>query len=120
MRRLLLALVLLALPALAAAQTQLPFPLPSTCKIQWDHSGANVTSWQVRIDGQLVTTVAPAQSGTTWTVTPCPSITAGNHTMTVSACNVGGCTASAPYSFTLVVSPNGVTNLRMTVGVDQN
>lgn len=112
--RLMLACLVLLVAASAAAQTQLPSPLPSTCKVQWDHSGIDVQRWEVRVDGSVWTSApAPTQSGTVWTVTPCPTLSVGAHTLVVAACNVSGCNVSSPFSFRLVVVPLAPTNARM-------
>lgn len=115
MTRPLLACLFLLVATSAAAQTQLPSPLPSTCKVQWDHSGIDVQRWEIKIDGSLWTAATtPTQSGGTWTVTPCPTLSVGTHTMTVAACNVAGCATSPAFNFRLVVLPLAPTNARMT------
>lgn len=116
MKRVLCLLACLTLPVVADAQAPvfLPSPLPSTCKVQWDHSGLDVQRWEIKLDGVVILASAtPTQSGTTWTVTPCPPMAVGTHSLTVAACNVAGCGTSLPYAFRLVVQPVSPTSVRM-------
>lgn len=121
MRRVVCALLFLWLVATGAASAQTPVPIPSpvpaTYKLSWDHDGVNVASWKLTIDGtdQAITPTGPT-NGDDWEVA-FPALTPGNHTLTVSACNISGCGTSDPLSVRVVVVPARPTGLRITGGL---
>lgn len=83
-------IVALALGAVAWAQ-----PAPT---LYWEHDGLNVTSFTCQIDsGSQVSLGLPTPSGTTYSsaLSNCGTLTNGQHTLTIRACNAVGCTAAA-------------------------
>lgn len=92
MKRLVFALfvAVVALAGLAFAQ-----PIPT---LSWDHDGVNVTHFTCQIDaGAQVDLSLPVPIGTAYSVplTSCGAIANGQHTLTIRACNLNGCTAAA-------------------------
>lgn len=115
MRRLLLAAtLLLVLPVLAHAQTDVT-PGPTT-KLAWDHDGINVDRFELKVDGTLSATIPFAfeQDGTY--ETPFPALTPGVHQLIVAACNIAGCADSDPFLVRVVVVPAKPSNIRIVVG----
>lgn len=115
MKRLLLAALLcLFLPALAHAQTDVT--PGSNTKLAWDHDGVNVERFEIKVDGQVNSTIPFAfeQDGTY--EAPFPALTPGIHQLIVAACNIAGCADSDPFLVRVVVVPAKPSNLRIVTG----
>ena len=95
------------------AQTPVPSPTPATTKLCWDHDGVNLDRFDLTIDAGVAASVGkPVPVGTLYCVA-FPALTPGTHTLVVSACNVAGCAASAPFPVSVVVQPTPPANLRI-------
>lgn len=114
MRKLLFLLLLLGVSSPVFAQTATP-----NSKIQWNHDGLDVVSWQVVYDTQPPITVNPtkvlapdpdATSIGTWRV-QIQALTTGTHTVFVSACNEAGCRNSSQLTFTFKNIPGPISSL---------
>jgi hypothetical protein len=90
MRRWWLLLAWLLIPAIGLAQ--------ATPKVYWEHDGLNVTSFQCVVDGGHPADLGlPTPSGTTYSaeIASCTGVLVnGQHSLTIQACNEGGCTAA--------------------------
>ena len=94
-------------------QTQVPSPTPATTRLCWDHDGANLDRFTLAVDAGTPSDVGkPAPTGQTYCV-PFPALTPGNHTLVVAACNIAGCSASAPFPVSVVVVPTPPGTLRI-------
>lgn len=111
MTRLILAIVVLAIPVLCHAQTDVT---PSaTTRLTWDHDGVNVDRFELKVDG-LVTTTIPFRFELDGSYdTPFPALTPGVHQIIVSACNITGCAESDPFMVRVVVVPAKPSNVRI-------
>jgi hypothetical protein len=76
---------------LAAGGQAEPWPF----RIEWVHSGAGVTEFQLCRAGEC-SVLAAQRSGVELWSAPLPLLPEGLHTLTVFACNAGGCTAGNP------------------------
>ena len=111
--------VLLVTATSVSAQTvTVPYPVPSTYKIGWDHEApALVDRFESRLGAAAWTDVgktACPSPNTSSFCQPFPIITSpGTYTFEVRACNLAGCSSAAPLSFTAVASPGQPTGLRV-------
>jgi hypothetical protein len=97
----------------ASAQTPVPSPTPATTKLCWDHDGISVDRFEVTIDaGGAASVGKPVPVGVQYCVA-FPALTPGTHVLVVSACNLAGCAASAPFPVSVVVQPTPPANLRI-------
>jgi len=111
---------LLAVASLASAQTvQVPYPVPATYKLGWDHATpATVDRFESRLLPATWTDVGkvacPAPSTSSF-CQPFPTIPSpGMYTVEVRACNVAGCSAATPFAFAAVAAPaTAPTNVRV-------
>lgn len=104
-----LLLVTIAGGSESRAQTPVPSPPPATLRLAWDHDGINTDLFKVLADGVVVTDNIPS----TARAVAFPALTPGNHSLTVQACNLAGCSSSAPLLVVVVVMPAPATNLRL-------
>jgi hypothetical protein len=105
-RALALACALLAWPAAAAAQPVVPSPPAPTSRVLWQHDGAGVAWFEVRVDGRVEARVEPGEpSPGGHHEAPLPLMLPGLRSLVVAACNAGGCGASAPLVVLVVSGP---------------
>jgi hypothetical protein len=95
-----------AVPSASLAQQTVPTPPTATSRVVWEHDGAGVDWFEVRIDGTTVSMagLGDRESGNVFTV-PLPLLFPGNHQLVVAACNTTGCAASEPLAIRAVSSP---------------
>lgn len=107
-------LVLLALASPAFAQRQIA---KSTSSLTWNYGEGDATSWKLAFDGGPAIDVTPqalppghpwATAGTTTWMVLLPTLSIGDHTVVVSACNEAGCLVSDPLDFSRMDPPKGV------------
>jgi hypothetical protein len=121
MKRLVFIVCLLCGAAAASAelkaQAQVPSPTPSTVKLAWEHDGINTDRYELIVDGGAPTNLGKLQpvTGSTYEA-PFPALTPGTHVLLLQACNIAGCSASAPLSVSVVVVPTAPQSLRIKVG----
>lgn len=115
MKRILLAIVLLTIANVAAAQV--PFPIPPGYRICWDQSTpADVTRFESNLDGGAFGDVGKVPESATSPNSFCqpfPAVTLGTHNYQVRACNVYGCSATLPFDFTVGVVPGVPSNIHI-------
>lgn len=100
-------------PISLEAQTPVPSPIPANTKLCWDHDGVNLDRFELTVDGGTATNVGkPTPAGVMY-CTPFPALTPGTHVLVVSACNIAGCAASAPFPVSVVVQPAAPNSLRI-------
>ena len=66
-------------------------------EVAWEHDGLNVTSFTCQVDsGTQVSLGLPTPTSTTYSalLSACGTLTAGQHILTIRACNAVGCTAA--------------------------
>ena len=106
-------LACLCVATVASAQTPVPSPTPPTTKLCWDHDGVSLDRFDLAVDGGAGTSVGkPVPVGTMYCV-PFPALTPGTHTLVVSACNIAGCAAAAPFPVSVVVVPTAPSAVRI-------
>jgi hypothetical protein len=105
-RPLALAAALLALPAAGLAQPVVPSPPSPTSRVLWQHDGAGVTWFEVRVDGlaELRVEAGEPPPGGEYEA-PLPLMLPGLRTLVVAACNESGCAGSAPLVVLAVAAP---------------
>ena len=110
---------LLLFAAGASAQTvQVPYPVPATYKLGWDHSApSTVDRFESRIGtgawADVGKVACPAPDASSF-CQPFPSIPApGQYVYEVRACNIAGCSVSAPFGFTAVAVPTVPATIRV-------
>lgn len=119
MKRLLLVLALLLIAVPAFAQVVVPSPPPATLKLVWDHPGTNVDKFLLCVDALPctdvpLTAVLPAETpvtpGQKVYGVPWPSMTPGVHTLTVKTFFLGAEQPSAALAATsvIVTAPTGL------------
>lgn len=75
-------------------------------RLEWEHSGASVSEFQLCVDGTCSTLDATRRGGSdTWSA-PLPGLPQGFHTLIVAACNGTVCTPGAP-ALSVNVQPTG-------------
>jgi len=72
-----------------------------------------VSRFELAVDGAAPTPVTVTMSGADYTA-PLPALTPGTHTLSLTACNVAGCSLPLSISVRVVVIPSPVTNLRVS------
>jgi len=102
----LMVMLLAAVASVAQAQT----PVTPSQFFSWDHTGVNLDSQQVCVDGACVVVAA----GPTARSVPMPAMTPGDHVLLHKACNAAGCADGPPLAVTLKVMPAPSTNPRIT------
>jgi hypothetical protein len=107
-----LSVLLLLLSTVASAQT----PVAGTERLAWSHDGVNVSRFELSVDAGPQTALVVTQTGLDYTA-PLPALTPGTHTLSLTACNVAGCSAPLAIQVRVVVIPAVVTNLRIVSGV---
>ena len=127
MKTFVLALVFALVPVLGFAQTppdkKVPYPVPASVFVGFDHDGINTEDYGIRIDGQTrvvvpAVRVGPDRDGVPGLFEyefPFPAMTPGLHTFTVDAFNMAGCGVSAPFVVELVVVPANPSSIRLVI-----
>ena len=95
-----------AFPAASFAQQSVPTPPSATSRVIWEHDGAGVEWFEVRIDGTAVSvaSLGDRESGNVFAV-PLPLLFPGTHQVVVAACNPSGCATSEPLVVRAVSAP---------------
>lgn len=115
---------------LVRAQT-LPYPVPSTAKVAWDHPGATASAPLARFELQ-VDAGPPASLGVPTPTNasvcgdapkplctyeaPFPAVTPGTRVLTLRACNEAGCSEPATLTVNVFVAPASPAQLRIIIG----
>src|SRR3990167_2149710 len=114
------ACVLMTVLSGGAMQAQTVPNVGQAFTLQFDHDGLNTTFYRLSIDGAVVggdRLKAAVLTGTVGTI-PVAGLTAGTHTLIVSAHNTSASTASAPLGVTPTLPPpTAPSNLRIVIQV---
>ena len=104
----------LLMPGIVEAQVSVPAPTPSSYRLAWDHTGANVDGFALYIDSarQDLGPVIPVVGVYSIAF---PALTPGVHTLEVRAYNLAGESGPATLLVTVVVIPADPGNLRIIV-----
>jgi hypothetical protein len=63
--------------------------------LEWEHDGTGVTAFRLCVGSRCDAIDAQRAGGATWRA-PLPLLAAGEHRLSVEACNAAGCSASRP------------------------
>lgn len=112
------------------AQT-LPYPVPATAKVAWDHPGATasapLTRFELQVDaGPQASLGVPTPSNAavcgdapkplcTYEA-PFPAVTPGTRVLKLRACNEAGCSEPATLTVNVFVAPASPAQLRIIIG----
>lgn len=97
------------------APVLVPFPVPATYQLCWDHDGVNTDGFLVAVDGVRVADVRPSRNAASpFYCVAVPTMTPGAHSLTVTAYNVTGrALESDPLAVVLVGVPTRATGLQI-------